>query len=972
VAEFRLLGPVEVWSAGRQLDPGQPRQRTMLAALLVDAGRPVTIETLVNRIWGDVPPDGARHALHTYVTRIRRLLDQLDTPIQLVRRSGAYVLEVDRDQVDLHRFRGLIQRARDPRCPDPDRIALLRDALALWRGEPLAGLSGQWPAQIRERDRGQRLDAVVLWAQAELRVGDPGQVIAPVTDLIGEYPLVEPLTGVLMRALHAAGRTGEALDCYTGLRKRLVQELGTEPGADLQGVHQAILRGDAGGTGTPGGPAAAVAPTRAGPAQLPLGVRGFAGRGGELARLDAVLAEAGTHPTAVVISAVSGTAGVGKTALAVHWAHRVADRFPDGQLYVNLRGFDPTGSAMPPAEAVRGFLDALEVPAQRIPASLEAQTSLYRSRLARRRMLIVLDNARDADQVRPLLPGSPGCLVVVTSRNQLPGLVAVEGAHPVTLDLLPRAEARELLVRRLGADRVAAEPQAVDEVVARCAGLPLALAIVAGRAATHPTFTLATLAGELREARGGLDAFDGADAATDVRAVFSWSYRTLRPETARLFRLLGLHPGADVAAPAAACLADVPAGRARFLLAELTRAHLVTEHSPGRFTLHDLLRAYAAELTRTLDSDADRRAAVTGMLDCYLGTVAAAMDALYPQERHRRPRVAPPTSLPFEADPRAARAWLDSERANLAAATGYAAGHGWPRHAGQLAATLSRYLYTGAHYKEAQQIHDDALRAARADGDRRAEGTALVNLGHTLMAVGRAGQAQREFERALAIFRDLNDRARLALALYQLGIVHRVHSRYPLAYENLRQALAIFGELGDRLGESNALGALSEAHAEAGSYPEARDQLQRALAISREIGDRMGEGNALGSLGEVYRRLGRHGEACDNFARALTIFRELGYPRAEARTLNGLGESLRLAGRTEDAVGHHRSALAVARAVRDPYEEASALNYLALLRRAAGDREQARVFWTEALSIYAELAIPDGDEVRRHLAALDS
>src|SRR6266511_3067878 len=407
VMEFRLLGPVEVWTAAGPVDVGPSRQRAVLAALLVDAGRPVTVETVIDRVWGDTPPDRVRHTLYVYVARLRKALGSS----RLLNRSGGYVLAVDPGQVDLHVFRSQVARARAASCPEAERATLLRRALDLWRGTPLADVPGEWAAQVREGWRQQHLEAAVSWAQA---------------------------------ALSASGRRAEALDCFARIRKRLADELGVDPGAELQALHQAILRSDA-------APASVSAPAPApSPAQLPLDVHGFTGRAEALAQLDRTLQGSAEQPTAVVISAIAGTAGVGKTALAVHWAHRITDRFPDGQLYVNLRGFDPGGTVMHPGEAIRGFLDALQVPAQRIPSDLAAQVSLYRSLLAGKRMLVVLDNARDADQVRPLLPGAPGCLVLVTSRNQLTSLVAAEGAQPLTLDLLTEAEARQLLTRRLG------------------------------------------------------------------------------------------------------------------------------------------------------------------------------------------------------------------------------------------------------------------------------------------------------------------------------------------------------------------------------------------------------------------------------------------------------------------------------------------------------------------------------------------
>jgi hypothetical protein len=410
------------------------------------------------------------------------------------------------------------------------------------------------------------------------------------------------------------------LSAYQRAKRRLADELGVDPGADLKHLELTILRGDERQVTSPGAGPRLTDPR---PAQLPADLPSFTSRGDELAALDAILARTTDPPTAAVIS-LSGTAGVGKTALALHWAHRVADRFPDGQLYVDLRGFDPTGSAMSPDEAIRGFLDAVGVTARCIPASLDARAGRYRSLLAGRRMLVVLDNARDTDQVCPLLPGAPGCLVLVTSRNQLTSLVAKEGAHPVTLDLLAPDEALQLLTRRLGPARVAGELDAAEDIIASCARLPLALSIVAARAASHPTFRLADLAADLRSRHNGLDAFDGGEPVTDARALFSWSYHALSDPAARLFRLLGLHPGPDIGNLAAASLAGIPVARARSLLAQLTRAHLVTERAPGRYAFHDLLRTYAAELARAVDGDAERRAARQRMFDHYLHTSHAA------------------------------------------------------------------------------------------------------------------------------------------------------------------------------------------------------------------------------------------------------------------------------------------------------------------------------------------------------------
>ena len=548
LVDVGLLGPVELLSGGRPLVVGSAQRQLVLAALAVDAGRAVPMETLIDRVWGERPPAQVRAAVYTRISHLRGVLAGADCQLALT--PGGYLLRIDPDRVDLVRFRGLVAGAHRHDRSDPDRLGLLEQALGLWRGEPLAGLSGDWVEQVRRGWELERLDAALDWGRAALRTGQPAQVIPGLRQLTDRHPHSEPLAVLLVRALAGEGRVAEAAEVCQAVSRRLVADLGVQPGHQLRSVQQALL----GGRPLPqlAPPAPAVVPPAAPavvPAQLPGDIPAFAGRSEHLARLDALLSTAtAAAPTAVVITAVSGTAGVGKTALAVHWAHQIAGRFPDGQLYVNLRGFHPTGQVVDPAAAVRGFLDALGVPAQRIPADPDAQTGLYRSLLAGRRVLVMLDNARDADHARPLLPGAPTTLAVVTSRDALTDLTA-DGAHPLPLDLLTGTEARELLERRLGSTRVAAEPAAVDQIITACARLPLALALVAARAASHPSFRLAALAGELATSSQSVP--ESRDVIGQVRAVFSWSYRALGPDAARLFRLLGLHPGPDTSAPAA-------------------------------------------------------------------------------------------------------------------------------------------------------------------------------------------------------------------------------------------------------------------------------------------------------------------------------------------------------------------------------------------------------------------------------------
>ncbi len=1033
MAEVRLLGPVELHVEGRLVELGSPKQRIVLAALASEAPRVVSVRTLIDRVWGDRPPADPRGVLYSYLARVRRCLAQGRSiggqPVALTRRSGGYLLEIDPERVDVCHFRDLVGRARGARCRDDERAQLLRAALALWRGEPLAGLSGQWVERTAWTWQQQYLDTVAAWARAEVAVANPTAAIGPLTELTGEHPLSESLASALMYALHAAGRVGDALHLFEQIRSRLVEELGTDPGTELQRLHQAILRGDdldgpcrapakRAGAAPVGSPELELELERAErertepyvPAQLPLVPYGFVGRDEQVALLDAVLARTGEMSRAVVISAVSGIAGVGKTALVMHWAHRVRDRFPDGQLYVDLRGFHPDLSPVVPSLAVRDFLVALGTPAQRIPASNEAQIALYRSLLADRRVLIVLDNARDAAQVRPLLPGAPACLVVVTSRSQLSSLVAAEGAQPMTLDLLSAADARCMLVRRLGQERLDAEPAAVRDIIARCAGLPLALAVIAARAAARPTFDLSHLAEELRDARRGLDLFDGGDTAADLRAVFSWSYRSLDGAAARLFRLLALHPGPAVNVPAAAALAGLPVGLTRRLMEELTRAHLVIEDRPGRYTLHDLLRLYAAEQVAAEESGQQRRAALGRVLDYYRAAAADAVEALFPADSHVS-RMAPRSGPVWRpSGPDAARTWLDTERAVLVAISAHARRHGWPEHAIDLSGILSRYLENG-HYYDALRLHVNALTSARNARDLPAQAASLIHLGTARMRLGQYKVAALHCHRALSLYRDLDDPAGQARALRSISTVQWRLGRYDRTAEYSHQALELYQKLNDQRGIAHALSSLGIAKWQQGQYSAAAELYQRALTLFRQFGDQHAQARTLCNLGLVHARLGRHhlaaehyraalhqaqltgsrdGEAgvltnlgdtytvlgryelaAEHHRRALALFRDIGDKYGQAGALNGLGETERAAGRPADALANHSAAHNIAAANRDSEEHARAHNGNGRAHLELGDDAQARQHWSHALAIYTDLGSSRADEIRACLNALE-
>jgi DNA-binding SARP family transcriptional activator/tetratricopeptide (TPR) repeat protein len=912
------LGPIELSVNGAQVDLGPARQRAVLAALAVDAGQPVGVDALIERVWGPDAQPGARSGLYSYLTRLRRVFAQAgipETALRLVSRPGGYVLDVEPDRVDSRRFQRLVQAARASDGDDDWRADLLDQAIGLWRGPALAGLSGEWADRSRQLLGQERVDAVVLWAGVQLRRGRPDLVVGPLRSLTGEYPLVEPLAARLIEALGRAGRAAEALDCYAATRRRLIDELGAEPGPELRRLHQAVLTGDLEPPAPAAPPAARRQPAEGAghrPAQLPLDVPGFAAREAELAALDAILAGAGEQPTAMVVAAVWGTAGVGKTSLAVHWAHRVAGRFPDGQLYVNLRSFDPAGPPVTAGEALHGFLDAVGVPAQRIPTGLTARAALFRSLLAGRRMLVVLDNAETVEQIRPLLPGAAGCLAVVTSRNELMGLVAVEGAYPLTLDVLPVGQARHLLVRRLGPARILAEQAAAEEIIARCAGLPLALAIVAACAATHPGLTLTALAGQLRAAAGGLDPFAGVDRASDLRAVFSWSYQALSPAAARLFRLLGLHPGPDFDAPAAASLAGLPAGELRLLLDELTRGHLVTRTVPGRYAFHDLLRSYAAEQAEARDAAGERRAALHRTLDHYVAGAHAAALALNPN----RDRIAPPAGQPGNtpvgfADRDQAFEWLAATRSVLLAVLDEAARGGFDTHSVQLGWALCDFLDWQGYWHDMAATQATALAAALRLGDRSEQARAHRGLGYAQSRLDDQQEAHGQLQRALDLYGELGDRTGQAHAHRILALVLERQGRYGVARDHAQQALQLYRSTDHRSGQARTLNMIGWYSSQLGDHREALVQCQRALFLCRQAGQPLDEAAIWDSIGHAHHHLGHHRQAVACYRRALDLFRRNGDRYNEADVLVHLGDTQQATGATETAAGTWRTALAI-------------------------------------------------------------
>src|SRR6266508_1362421 len=771
-----------------------------------------------------------------------------------------------------------------------------------------------------------------------------------------------------MTALHRCGRRGEALAAYQRARQVLLAELGLEPGAALRQVQRAIL------TDEPPAASAGWAPAAGGlvPAQLPADISGFTGRGDYLRRLDELTPATDEGAgAAVVISAIAGTAGVGKTALALHWAHRVADRFPDGQLYVNLGGWS-AGPPVQPVEVLARFLRALGVPPEQVPVGLDEAGALYRSRLAGKRMLVVLDNARDPGQVRPLLPASPGCLALVTSRSRLTGLVARDGATALTLDVLTGEEARALLAWGVGESRVRAEPRAAAALVRLCGHLPLAVRIAAANLSSRPHASIAEYAAQLDTDRlRGLEVDD--DPAGGLRAAFDLSYDALPADARRLFRLLGLCPGPDVTAQAAAALAGGCVDHAARLLRRLAGGHLVHEHAPGRHSLHDLLRSYAAALVNAGADATERETARRSLYEFYLHGVDAAARVLYPQVL-RVPARATGTTVPITfADHAAAVAWLDAERPNLVAVVARAAGDGLPEAAWRLADALRGYLFMRMHMVQWQAVASAGLAAARADEDRHGEAAAHISLAVLAWTRHQHGDAIGEYERALELARQANWAEGESVVHGNLGNVYGTLGQLTRAADCYRRALAIDQRLGWVAGQATKLANLAELYAMAGQLQAAADHHQQTLALYRQSGSHSGEGEALTRLGMVHHALGRYDDARQFLTQALAVHRHFGNVQALAdyqqaldlaRTkadpyvvtdlMIGLAAAQHRTGHAPQAIDTVTAALAIAREYAFRVPEARALTTLAATQLHQGNPQQALQHAERALATYAE------------------
>jgi DNA-binding SARP family transcriptional activator len=915
-ALFRILGPLEVWNGQEWVQVGAPKWRALLATLLLSPGQPVSTGQLIADLWGDAPPAKASNLVSIYVHRLRRLIGDADGSV-LVTRAPGYQIMLSPGDLDAERFTQLLADGRAALAGDDAAAAagLLSVALGLWRGPALADV----PASAlvgAEADRLEesRVQAQELRIEADLGCGRHDEVAPELSRLLADHPLREGLWGLRMRALYSAGRQAEALETYARARETIADELGVDPGVGLQQLHQDILNADTANAavGTTGPPAAVrAAPAYPAPAQLPADIADFTGRGEQVGELCLLLSGNGQmpgSPGAVPVVLLVGSGGLGKTALAVHAAHLLADQFSDGQLYADMLG---ATEPVDPAEILARFLRGLGMNGAQIPVEPEERAAQYRTRLAGKRTLIVLDDARDAAQVRLLLPGSASCAVLITGRHAMPELV---GTRLMDLDVLPPAEARALFGRVAGEDRASAEPAATAEVLAACAGLPLAIRIAGARLAARGGWNVHTLAGRLSDERRRLDELRAGNLA--VRASFEVSFASLTSAAgpggvnpARAFRLLGLWTGPVIALPAASALLGQPEPTVAGALEALVDAHLLDSPEPDLYRFHDLLRVYAADRALAQESDQDRQDAITRVLTWYLHTTEAAARIISPQHV-RVPLELPPRPVrPLEfSSLESSLAWCERERAGLAAATRLAAESGLHETAWKLAAAAMSFFYRRSHWADWVTTHQVGLASARRVGDRRGEAWMLNNLG---MAYGvqRLGESVACFEQALALCR----------------------------------------EIGDSRGEARAANNVANAYFDLRRFDQALAMAEEALVVQRSARRRYGEGLALGIIGGACRELGRHTEAIDRLQQALDIFRELDDRDSEADSLSDLGDAYLGLDRVGDAVSCYQQSLAIQRDIGDRHGQATTLRRLARASQRCGDTGQAAELLSEAL-----------------------
>jgi DNA-binding SARP family transcriptional activator/Flp pilus assembly protein TadD len=948
LVEFRVLGPVELWVDDRQRELGSAKERNVLAILLLAAGQPVSIEAIIDRLWDDEAPPKARGSVHTYIARLRgRLHRQLgEAEARVVSRPGTYALEVDPERVDLQRFRRLHAQARAiaDSGDDEHALQLLDEAEELWRGEPLSGLSGEWVRQVRTSIENVHQEAIGERLTLALAAGRHAELVGELYGLVVQHPYNESFVEHLMVTLYRCGRQGDALEAYRQARHRLVGDLGAEPAPSLRGMFERILHGDSDLAAPPVRRRAHNVPLAD---NLPRDTPDFTGREVELSQLFAV---ASSTSTAVAITAVDGMAGIGKSALVLHAAHRLAERYPDGRLYLHLRAHDPNRSPVDPADGLEALLRLVGEDPQRIPMTLEERAALWRARLASRRALIVLDDVADPDQVRPFLPGASGCFVLITSRHRLTGL---DGVRPLSLDLLASNEAARLFRQIVGHDRPL-DARAVDEVVQLCGHLPLAITIVANQLRHRPARAVGDLAARLSGARDRLADMQAGD--NHLTTAFELSYRALSPVRRRAFRRLGLHVGADLGADAAAALIGCAPAEAGRVLEELIDRHLVEEPRAGRVRFHDLLRVFARERAAAEESSEEPQRVVRRLLDFYLHTAARADRTLFPHRRRVDVDVScVPADPPAVDELRTASAWLNAERANILACIRYAAEREISTHAVRLSHVLATYLERSARWEDAAQVHEIAYRVCRETGDRRGAADAELDLS---LAHSRTGHNDSAFEHArsaLDAFRELGDRYGEAETFDHLARVCWLSGRNQTALSYAERALELFRSAGEEHGEANALLHRGIALWHLGRAAEAVPVFERSREIFRSVGDRANEAVISNNLGEILLGQGYHRDALALFGEALSILREVAWRQNEAVALNNIANIHRYRGRYAESLHFYREALSVYRETGDRRHEADALSNIGTIYLQQDRHAEALIHFQKALSMSREI-----------------
>ncbi|KAF4405126.1 MULTISPECIES: BTAD domain-containing putative transcriptional regulator [Streptomyces] len=955
---FTVLGPVRIRRGDEQLPTGSPQQRALLAALLLRQGRTATASELVDALWGEEPPDAALAALRTYASRLRKSFGP-DASTTLLSESGGYALRTRDGMFDLAIAEEYVHKAEKARHNGDRRSArdLLGAALGLWDGEPLAGVPGPYAETQRNRLAEWRLQLLESRLDLDLETGAHAEAVSELTALTAAHPLRERLRGQLMLALYRSGRQAEALAVYADTRRLLADELGVDPSTELKELHQGILQGDAGLAVPSEGPTGESALTLVRPAQLPATVSDFTGRAAFVNELSDQLATA--EGRVMAVSAVAGIGGVGKTTLAVHVAHAARDRFPDGQLYVDLQG---AGSRVAEPEAVLGaFLRALGTADASIPDTLDERAALYRSVLDGRRILVLLDNARDAAQVRPLLPGTEGCAALVTSRARM---VDLAGAHLVDLDVMSPEEALQLFSKIVGVERVASEREAALDVVGACGFLPLAIRIAASRLASRRTWTVSVLAAKLADERRRLDELQAGDLA--VRATFELGYAQLEPQQARAFRLLGLADGPDISLAAAAAVLDLDPYETEELLESLVDTSLLESAAPGRYRFHDLVRLYArACAERDEQPPSERDAAMSRLLDFYLATAAGIYALERPGDRvvdHLSPTHR--TGLSF-ADSGSALDWLFSEAASLlATARQTASERSTLRRAADLLVATQDLAESGAFSHQYEQVARTVITAARAVEDARAEGRARTVLTHGHSVAGRFGEADAEAKRAFLIGQSVEDPFPLCFAPNDRGIIAIYQGRHKDAEAYLSQALDAFRADSNRPGEASALSNLSRVQLNMGRATAAAELAQQALDIYRDLGVSLRLANGQYALGLALTKLSRHDEALHQLTQALVLFRENRQRLWEGMTLFRLAEAHLAASRPAEAAAHSEQALAQLRNIGGEWRRGNVLTVLGKALSCLGQADRARACWSDALVIHERENAPEAAEVR--------